>query len=473
MIKEEDIEYSANQLLFLLCEDSFERVAVPEAQPEEILHDLVSRAVMKGIIADTAKEREMFADALMNRLMPRPSEVTEEFFRLYEQSSEAAADMLYRLAEASCYISREKTDRYIRFTQPSVYGNMQITINTVKPEKDPAEINRPVIRRTASYPKCPLCRENTGFAGTCRQTLRFVPLLLNGRKYDLQYSPYAYYNEHCIVFNHEHVPMMVDRTAIENLIAFIDMFPHYMLGSNAGLPVVGGSILSHDHYQGGRHHFPIEDAEAIASYVIGGCENVQADILYWPLSTVRLTSSKKEEIISAAAYIMERWSEYDDESLSIVSHTGPVPHNAVTPVARRKNTQYQIDLILRNNRADRQYPLGIFHPHPAHHHIKKENIGLIEAMGLAILPGRLKQELSDIKECLLGRMHIEDRPSLAKHAEWYAYLSTLEYDEKTVQTMIEREVTRKFTAVLEDAGVFRTDETGMAGFMRFMESLKR
>ena len=473
MIGEEDIDYSANQILFLLQEESFERLDVPEAMPEEILREMVSFAVRKGIIRDTERQREIFRTALMNCVMPRPSEVTDTFFRLYEESPEKATDWYYGLAQASDYICRAKTDGYIRFTRPSAYGDLQITINTVKPEKDPEEILLQQKRIRAAYPKCPLCRQNTGYAGTCRQTLRIIPLQLNGRDYDLQYSPYAYYNEHCIVFNHEHVPMKVGRETVENLTAFADMFPHYMIGSNAGLPVVGGSILSHDHYQGGRHHFPIEDAAVISRHTVRGFENVQAGILHWPLSAVRLTSSKREEIIALAAFIIKRWRSYDDEGHGILSHTGTVPHNAVTPVVRRKQGKYQIDIMLRNNLTSAQYPLGVFHPHPEHHHIKKENIGLIEAMGLAVLPARLKQELADIRECLLGTKQIEEIPSLAKHAQWYAYLQTLPFDAESVQDMLECEVTKKFAAVREDAGVFKTDEAGIDGFRRFMDSLNR
>ncbi|MCR5795593.1 MAG: UDP-glucose--hexose-1-phosphate uridylyltransferase [Solobacterium sp.] len=473
MTGEEDIDYSANQVLFLLQEESFERLDVPEAQLEEFLSGLAAFAVRKGIIRDTGKQREMFRTALMNCVMPRPSEVTRTFFSLYEEDPEKATDWFYGLAQASDYICRSKTDGYIRFTQPSPYGDLQITINTVKPEKDPEDILRPQKRIRAAYPKCPLCRENTGFAGTCRQTLRIIPLQLNGRSYDLQYSPYAYFNEHCIVLNHEHVPMKTGRETVENLTAFADLFPHYMIGSNAGLPVIGGSILSHDHYQGGRHHFPIEDASVLYSCTVRGFENVQTDILHWPLSAIRLTCADREEVIALAALIMERWGSYDDEGLGILSHTGSTPHNGVTPVVRRKQGQYQIDLILRNNRTDGQYPLGIFHPHPEHHHIKKENIGLIEAMGMAVLPGRLKQELADIRDCLLGIKHIEEIPSLAKHMSWFAYLKTLQYDAQGIQTMLERETAKKFAAVLEDAGVFKTGEAGTAGFMRFMDSLNR
>ena len=301
-----------------------------------------------------------------------------------------------------------------------------------------------------------------------RQTHRILPLHLNGKEYYMQYSPYVYYNEHCIVFNGNHVPMVINEHSFENLLAFTEVFPHYMAGSNADLPIVGGSILTHDHYQGGRHHFPMEDATVISEREIHG---VQVQMLNWPLSTLRLTADTKEAIVELADETLQKWIDYSDESCDIISHTDGVRHNTITPIARRQGDLYQMDLVLRNNRTSDEHPLGIFHPHDEHHHIKKENIGLIEVMGLAVLPARLKTELEDLKQCLLGKQDFDLNESLQKHKDWYAYLKTLEYNEDTVDAFIEMEVTKKFVMVLEDAGVYKMNEKGIAGFNRFVDTL--
>ena len=306
-----------------------------------------------------------------------------------------------------------------------------------------------------------------------RQTHRIIPLDLNGKTYNFQYSPYVYYNEHCIIFNNEHVPMVINRQTFENLFTFIEKFPHYMIGSNADLPIVGGSILTHDHYQGGRHRFPMQDASVIKEIEIKGYENIKVQMLNWPLSTLRLTADDKEVLVDLSDKILNHWINYDDVSCDILSHTNDVRHNKVTPIARMDNNRYQIDIVLRNNRTNDEHPLGIFHPHAKHHHIKKENIGLIEVMGLAVLPARLKDELECLKLCLLKKKCIDDLESLKKHKEWFEYLQTLEFDEQSIDEFIEKEVTKKFVSVLENAGVYKMNQKGIEGFTRFVDSLSK
>ena len=357
------------------------------------------------------------------------------------------------------------------------YGDIQISISLSKPEKDPKEIAKAKLAKSTGYPKCLLCKENVGYAGNmnhpARQTHRIISLDLNGKTYNFQYSPYVYYNEHCIIFNNEHVPMVINRQTFENLFTFIEKFPHYMIGSNADLPIVGGSILTHDHYQGGRHRFPMQDASVIKEIEIKGYENIKVQMLNWPLSTLRLTADDKEVLVDLSDKILNHWINYDDVSCDILSHTNDVRHNKVTPIARMDNNRYQIDIVLRNNRTNDEHPLGIFHPHAKHHHIKKENIGLIEVMGLAVLPARLKDELECLKLCLLKKKCIDDLESLKKHKEWFEYLQTLEFDEQSIDEFIEKEVTKKFVSVLENAGVYKMNQKGIEGFTRFVDSLSK
>ena len=470
MIELEDWNYSANLLIDLFGIDDYKKEKVEECSIYEILDFMLNYAIEKEIIHDTISEKDLFDTRIMNCVMPRPSEVIRTFHSLYKECSKHASDYFYQLSIHSNYIRKSRIDKNIEFSNDYKYGNIQITINLSKPEKDPKEIARAKNLISSNYPKCLLCKENVGFAGhlnhPARQTHRIIPLDLNGHCYNLQYSPYVYYNEHCIVFNDEHVPMKIDADTFQNLIAFVDQFPHYMIGSNADLPIVGGSILTHDHYQGGRHHFPIEDAKVIKNY---SCGSVELQILYWPLSTIRLISEKKEDILKLANKIYETWNTYSDASLDILSSTKDIRHNTVTPIVRKKNGKYEMDLVLRNNRTSDNYPLGIFHPHQEHHHIKKENIGLIEVMGLAILPARLKKELEEIKLCLEGKGDFDSFEDLEKHREWYAYLKTCTYTD--VEEFIEFELTKKFVSVLEDAGVFKMDEEGISGFDRFVKTL--
>lgn len=477
MISLYDVDYSINMLLDLFKLDCFERTTVEKIDYYLLIEDMLDYAVKVGLIEDNITERDLFDTKIMNCIMPRPSEVVNKFYQLYDENKQKATQYFYDLSIHSNYIRKARTDKNIKFSHYYKYGDIQISINLSKPEKDPKEIAKAKLAKSTGYPKCLLCKENVGYAGNmnhpARQTHRIIPFDLNGKMYNFQYSPYVYYNEHCIIFNNEHVPMVINRQTFENLFTFIEKFPHYMIGSNADLPIVGGSILTHDHYQGGRHRFPMQDASVIKEIEIKGYENIKVQMLNWPLSTLRLTADDKEVLVDLSDKILNHWINYDDVSCDIVSHTNDVRHNTVTPIARMDNNRYQIDIILRNNRTNDEHPLGIFHPHAKHHHIKKENIGLIEVMGLAVLPARLKDELECLKLCLLKKKCIDDFESLKKHKEWFEYLQTLEFDEQSIDEFIEKEVTKKFVSVLENAGVYKMNQKGIEGFTRFVDSLSK
>ena len=477
MISLYDVDYSINMLLDLFKLDCFERTTVEKIDYYLLIEDMLDYAVKVGLIEDNITERDLFDTKIMNCIMPRPSEVVNKFYQLYDENKQKATQYFYDLSIHSNYIRKARTDKNIKFSHYYKYGDIQISINLSKPEKDPKEIAKAKLAKSTGYPKCLLCKENVGYAGNmnhpARQTHRILPLDLNGKTYNFQYSPYVYYNEHCIIFNNEHVPMVINRQTFENLFTFIEKFPHYMIGSNADLPIVGGSILTHDHYQGGRHRFPMQDASVIKEIEIKGYENIKVQMLNWPLSTLRLTADDKELLVDLSDKILNHWINYDDVSCDILSHTNDVRHNTVTPIARMDNNRYQIDIVLRNNRTNDEHPLGIFHPHAKHHHIKKENIGLIEVMGLAVLPARLKDELECLKLCLLKKKCIDDLESLKKHKEWFEYLQTLEFDEQSIDEFIEKEVTKKFVSVLENAGVYKMNQKGIEGFTRFVDSLSK
>lgn len=477
MISLYDVDYSINMLLDLFKLDCFERTTVEKIDYYLLIEDMLDYAVKVGLIEDNITERDLFDTKIMNCIMPRPSEVVNKFYQLYDENKQKATQYFYDLSIHSNYIRKARTDKNIKFSHYYKYGDIQISINLSKPEKDPKEIAKAKLAKSTGYPKCLLCKENVGYAGNmnhpARQTHRIIPLDLNGKTYNFQYSPYVYYNEHCIIFNNEHVPMVINRQTFEYLFTFIEKFPHYMIGSNADLPIVGGSILTHDHYQGGRHRFPMQDASVIKEIEIKGYENIKVQMLNWPLSTLRLTADDKEVLVDLSDKILNHWINYDDVSCDILSHTNDVRHNTVTPIARMDNNRYQIDIVLRNNRTNDEHPLGIFHPHAKHHHIKKENIGLIEVMGLAVLPARLKDELECLKLCLLKKKCIDDLESLKKHKEWFEYLQTLEFDEQSIDEFIEKEVTKKFVSVLENAGVYKMNQKGIEGFTRFVDSLSK
>ena len=480
MIQEEDKDYTVNLLLDLFQLEDFEWEDIYETLSEctPILENMLDYAVAKKFIENNITSRDLFDTRIMNCLMPRPSEVVKTFYERYQFQPQAATDYYYGLSIASNYIRKSRTDKNIRFKRYYKYGNIEITINLSKPEKDPQEIAKAKLIKSSGYPRCLLCKENVGFKGdlnrAARQTHRIIPVELDHSHYYLQYSPYVYYNEHCIVFNQEHKPMVINKETFTHLLSFIEIFPHYMLGSNADLPIVGGSILTHDHFQGGRYTFPIEGAEVIQTIKLQNYPTLTIEVMKWPLSTIRVTSSDKAAIVDFSETVLKQWKMYSLPSLDIISHTGDIPHNTVTPIARRKNSEYQMDLVLRNNCTSEKYPDGIFHPHQNLHHIKKENIGLIEVMGLAILPARLKDELELLRACLLHQSHIEDYAVLEKHQLWYQELEeSYVINEDNVDNIIAESLTRKFVNVLEDAGVFKMNEEGIDAFISFVKSFDK
>lgn len=479
LIQESDIDYSVNLLLDLLRLDDIHLQTITQHITDitPILEKLLDYAVSKNLIEDRIVERDLFDTRIMNCFMPRPSEVIKRFQEHYQISPIEATDDYYRLSIASQYIRKNRTDKNIRFLQYYKYGMMEITINLSKPEKDPKDIAKAKLVKTSDYPQCLLCKENVGFHGderrAARQTHRIIPIDLNKDRYYLQYSPYVYYNEHCIVLNQQHVPMTINHHTFVHLLSFLDQFPHYMIGSNADLPIVGGSILTHDHYQGGRYTFPIEGAKVIKDISLSRFPHLKVEIIKWPLSTIRITSLSKEEIISFADLLLKKWKNYTNKPLNIIPYTDDIPHNTITPIARMKNGQYQMDLVLRNNRTTKEYPDGIFHPHQRLHHIKKENIGLIEVMGLAILPARLKDELSLLKECLLNKKDFDDYDILKKHKAWYDELKKDYSDEDDIDDFMKLVLTKRFVEVLEDAGVFKMNEEGIEALIDFVENMEK
>ena len=477
MFSKDDVIYVVNLLLDLFKLNDFTEEEVNEELEvcSDILEEMLDYACKIGLIEDNNTERDLFDTRIMNCLMPRPSEVISKFNELYKINPSKATNYFYDLSIASNYIRKARTDKNIRFKHFYKYGNIEITINLSKPEKDPKEIMKAKLVKASGYPKCLLCKENVGFAGNfnhpARQTHRIIPLNLNNQTYYLQYSPYVYYNEHCIVFNSEHKPMVINEETFKSLFSFVKKFPHYMLGSNADLPIVGGSILTHDHFQGGSYKFPIEDASIIKTIKLDNYPDLRINVINWPLSTIRVNSNNEEEIIRFASNVLNKWINYSNESLDIISHTNDIRHNTVTPIVRYKNNEYEMDIVLRNNKTNDKYPDGIFHPHQDLHHIKKENIGLIEVMGLAVLPARLKDELDILKDCLLGKKNILEIENMQKHITWYNELKEMTFNQETIDQLVNQELTHKFVRVLEDAGVFKMNEEGKEAFIKFVESV--
>lgn len=481
LITNNDIIYSTNMILGTLNLNEFEVSKVDETleTPTPILENILDYACENNLIENTTTERDLFDTQIMNCLMPRPSEVINKFNELYNSSPEKATEYYYDLSIASNYIRKDRIDKNIVWKAPTEYGDLDITINLSKPEKDPRDIAKAKLVKSSSYPKCLLCKENEGFFGhinhPARQTHRIIPLAFDeGQKYFLQYSPYTYYNEHCIIFNAEHIPMKINKATFKNLLNFTDILPHYFAGSNADLPIVGGSILSHDHYQGGHYTFAMEKAPVEKIYSMSGYGEVEIGRVKWPMSVVRLTSDNNEKLLDLADHILTSWRNYSDESVEILSHTGDEPHNTITPISRKRNGKYELDLVLRNNRTSAEHPLGIFHPHDEVHHIKKENIGLIEVMGLAVLPARLKEELNILKESLINKTSdISDNETVAKHSEWYKYIlgKYSNISAENAEDILKSEVGLKFSEVLNHAGVFKRNEQGLAAFDKFINTL--
>ena len=481
LIALEDAAYAANRMLAQLHLREFTPQAVEEElpYPAEPLEALCEYAAQAGLIdPDTQDARDQFDTELMNCLMPRPSEVVKKFYDLYREDKQAATDYYYGLSRASNYIRVDRIEKDRMWTAPTPYGDLVITINLSKPEKDPKAIAAAKNAPQSGYPKCALCRENEGYLGSANQAARgnhrLIPLELGGEPWFLQYSPYVYYNEHCIVLSREHRPMKVSRQSMARLLEFVTRLPHYFVGSNADLPIVGGSILTHDHFQGGHYEFPMAKAPVREKVDFPGFEDVEAGIVHWPMSVIRLRGKEPSRLVDLADKVLTAWREYSDESADILAYTDGTPHNTITPIARRRGEDYELDLVLRNNRTTQEHPLGLFHPHAEYHHIKKENIGLIEVMGLAILPPRLLTETQLLEQALKEPQkaaEIMARPEMEKHQAWYEELKAAGAGEGDTQRAIQESIGVIFGKILGNAGVYKDTEEGREAFRRFCKSL--
>ncbi|MDH2334774.1 UDP-glucose--hexose-1-phosphate uridylyltransferase [Clostridium perfringens] len=477
LIEDMDTVYTRNRLLSLFNENSYipceEKLTLSF---HETLNELINIAIEKKIIEDALYSKDIFSSDIMNIFLPTPSLINKEFYKRYAISPKESTDYFYSLSKSSNYIRTDRIAKNINFKAPSKYGTMDITINLSKPEKDPKEIALARNSVKSNYPKCLLCIENEGYEGTVshpdRANHRMIRLNLNDKNWMLQYSPYLYYNEHCIILSENHVPMKIDISTFKNLLSFVDKFPHYFAGSNADLPIVGGSILSHEHYQGGNHRFPMNDAEKLFDFSIDGFEDVECEAIKWPISTIRLRGENIDSLVLASDLILKKWRDYSDETLDILAYSNSEMHNTITPMVRKENGKFVVDLSLRNNRTSKEHPLGIFHPHEEVHHIKKENIGLIEVMGLAVLPGRLLKELEKIKEYLKDNISLDNieeyhRPWALELKKKFDYLKS----STDLNDFVNKELSNKFVSVLEHCGVFKLNEEGLEGFKRFTNSL--
>lgn len=479
LISEEERIYSTNLILDVLKLDDYEepQEGYKNVELQPVLKELLDFAVEKGLIEDSVVYRDLFDTRLMNCLMPRPSQVIKIFKEKYAVSPKEATDYYYKLSQDSDYIRRYRVCRDMKWVTKTEYGDIDITINLSKPEKDPKAIAAAKLAKQSGYPKCQLCRENEGYAGRtnhpARENHRIIPITINGGQWGFQYSPYVYYNEHCIVFNGQHIPMKVERATFVKLFDFIKLFPHYFIGSNADLPIVGGSILSHDHFQGGNYEFAMAKAPVEREFTVKGYEDVKAGIVKWPLSVIRLSCADEKRIIDLADHILKAWRGYTDEAAYIYAETDGEPHNTITPIARKRGDMYELDLALRNNITTPECPLGLYHPHNELHHIKKENIGLIEVMGLAVLPSRLKEEMEILSDYIVNGKDIRSNEKIEKHADWVDGFRP-KYDvinSDNVDAIIKEEIGIVFKKVLEDAGVFKRDAEGQAAFDRFTATL--
>ena len=471
----EDHMVLTNRLLEILQLDAYEPSDEPQSEElEEILAGLLDYACEKGICDNNVVARDLFDTKLMGALTPMPREVIAIFKELYEKSPEAATDWYYRFSGDTDYIRRYRIAKDMRWKYRSDYGEIDITINLSKPEKDPKAIAAAKLAPQSSYPKCQLCAENEGYAGRmnhpARQNHRIIPITIADSDWKLQYSPYVYYNEHCIVFNSQHIPMKIDKSAFSKLLDFVTVFPHYFVGSNADLPIVGGSILSHEHFQGGHYTFAMATAPVEKEITFAGFEDISAGIVKWPMSVIRLNGKDPARLTELADKILSCWRGYSDPAAMIYAETDGEPHNTITPIARRQGENYELDLVLRNNLTTEEHPLGVFHPHADKHHIKKENIGLIEVMGLAVLPSRLKKELYALKDAILAGADIAADPELSKHAPWISAMDYTFTEENTMDILLQ-ETGKVFAAVLEDAGVYKCTAEGREAFQCFVDAV--
>lgn len=477
MIEKEDEIWATNQICEALSTDTFEECEAKENDLEKILAVILDYAVSNGLCEDSVVYRDLFDTKIMGLITPRPSNVISKFNSLYEKSPKCATDFYYKLSQDSNYIRRYRIKNDLKWITKTEYGDIDITINLSKPEKDPKAIAAALKMKSASYPKCLLCKENEGYAGRvnhpARQNHRIIPMVLGGDDFYLQYSPYVYYNEHCIVFNSEHTPMKIDRSAFEKLLDFIELFPHYFIGSNADLPIVGGSILTHEHFQGGNYEFAMAKAPIETQVKFSGFEDVEAGIVKWPMSVIRISSKSKERLVDLAGKILTAWRGYTDENSFIYAETDGEKHNTITPIARMRDGKFEFDLVLRNNITTDECPLGFYHPHPEYHHIKKENIGLIEVMGLAVLPSRLKNEMALLKDAMLQGKDISKIDAIASHKDW-ADMIMNKYDitADNCEEILQKEIGIVFTSILEQCGVYSRDEEGKKDFLKFIESVK-
>lgn len=474
-----DRTYATNALMAVLHLDDYneEGYTGEERELSEILADLVAFATEKGLTGgDTVVYRDLFDTKLMGCVTPLPSAVIDRFRALLRVSPEAATDWFYHLCRASNYIRTDRVRRDLKWTVESPYGDIDITVNLSKPEKDPKAIAAAKLLPAKGYPKCLLCRQNEGYAGTlsspARQNLRLIPLSMGGAEWFMQYSPYVYYNEHCIVLSGAHTPMKIDRGTFERQLDFVEQLPHYFLGSNADLPIVGGSILSHDHMQGGHYTFAMAKAPVETPFTFAGFEDIAAGIVRWPMSVIRLSGTDKVRLADLAEKILRAWRAYSDESAFVFAETDGEPHNTITPIARMRDGKFELDLVLRNNITTNEHPLGVFHPHAELHNIKKENIGLIEVMGLAVLPARLKGEMEEMERAILSGTDFATVEPIAKHKAWYeAFAGKYTFTPENTGEILKKEIGNTFVRVLTDAGVYKRTEAGQAAFLRFLASV--
>ena len=472
-----DINFITNQLLQALGLDSFEPAAPVSLPLEEILKRLVDDAVHRGICGEDITSRDLLDTKLMGILTPPPREVRKKFAEDYRESPETATDWYYQFSQDTNYIRRDRIAKDVKWVTSTAYGDLDITINLSKPEKDPKAIAAAKNAPQSGYPKCQLCVENEGYAGRmnhpARENHRVIPITINQSDWCLQYSPYVYYNEHCIVFNREHTPMRIDNATFRKLLDFVKQFPHYFVGSNADLPIVGGSILSHDHFQGGRYTFAMEKAPVEREWVFPGFEDVKAGIVHWPMSCIRLSCPDDHRLVALASKILAAWRGYSDPDSFIFAETDGQKHNTITPIARKRGENYELDLVLRNNITTDEHPMGVYHPHANLHHIKKENIGLIEVMGLAVLPSRLKTEMAELEEALVNQTPVSQySQNITKHAQWAQELQEkYVFTHENAAEILRKEIGMVFAQVLEDAGVYKLNESGREGFVRFLVSI--
>ena len=477
LIEECDRVWAINRLTETLGLYEVESCEVCGEEPlEDILRRILDDAVARGFIEEGTVSRDLLDTRLMGVLTPRPSEVREKFAGLYERSPREATDWYYAFSQATDYIRSYRIAKDVKWVSSTDFGDLDITINLSKPEKDPRAIAAAKNAPQSAYPKCQLCAENEGYSGRidhpARQNHRIIPVVIDNKNWFFQYSPYVYYNEHCIVFNGEHTPMKIERATFRKLLDFVKQFPHYFVGSNADLPIVGGSILSHDHFQGGHYTFAMEKAPLEKAVSFKGFEDVEAGIVKWPMSVIRLSSESDDRLVELADRILRAWRGYTDEAAFIFAETNGEPHNTITPIARMRGGRFELDLVLRNNITTEEHPLGVYHPHSELHHIKKENIGLIEVMGLAVLPARLKGELAQLEKVLIGGGEIKEDSELNKHSHWVEKLrATYSFTEENTQSILRDEVGKIFAKVLEHAGVYDCTDEGRAAFMRFISSV--